>query len=299
MVAETEHGEVETVEAETVEQDDTPAQSTAVTSYRETGELAPVAAGGLTPMVMLDRALASGQGIEIIDKLMDLQERWEQNLGRKAFDNAMADAKASIPPIVKNREVDYTSSKGRTNYKHEDLAGIARVVDPILAAHGLSYRYRTEVEDGLIWVTCVMSHRDGHSEETRLPASRDESGGKNTIQALGSAVTYLQRYTLKAALGLSSAHDDDAAKADEREEDRAPLSEDRVKHIRDELEALGAEEAAFCEYLRVPNLMEMPAGRFSDACEALAAKRRHAEKAKAKAEAEATAAKGSAEGDQQ
>ena len=38
----------------------------------------------------------------------------------------------------------------------------------------------------------------------------DQSGNKNGFQAIGSAVTYLQRYTLKSALGLSAEVDDDA-----------------------------------------------------------------------------------------
>ena len=49
-------------------------------------------------------------------------------------------------------------------------------------------------------MTCVVSHRLGHSEENTLTAGRDESGNKNNIQAVGSTITYLQRYTLKAAL---------------------------------------------------------------------------------------------------
>src|SRR5580765_8436040 len=116
------------------------------TTARDEGDtsrqLAPFSS--LTPMGMLDRAIAQGAGIDILTKLMELQERYDRNLSRKAFDNAMAAAKAEIPIINKNREVDYTSSKGRTNYRHEDLAEIARTVDPILAKQGLSYRFRTE-----------------------------------------------------------------------------------------------------------------------------------------------------------
>jgi len=278
MVAETEILDAETGEPEA------PSRDVAV--HQDHQALATARPSGMTPMEMVEAAVTAGRDLAVIDKLMDLQERWERNQGKKAFDNAVADAKAKIPPIVKNREVDFTNKSGqRTHYRHEDMAGVARVVDPILSEFGLSYRYRTEIRDGIIWVTCILSHRDGYSEETALPAARDESGNKNSIQAMGSTVTYLQRYTIKAALGLASTHDDDAQSAEARAEDLEPLSEDRVKHIRSELESLGADEAAFCEYLKVPNLTEMPAGRFSDACQALAAKRRQAEKAKAQAEA--------------
>jgi hypothetical protein len=42
-----------------------------------------------------------------------------------------------------------------------------------------------------------------------LRAGADQSGAKNSIQAIGSTISYLQRYTLKAALGLAAANDDD------------------------------------------------------------------------------------------
>jgi hypothetical protein len=172
------------------------------------------AAPATTPMEMIDRAVASGASIDVLERLMSLQERWEANQGRRAFDAAIAAAKAEIPIINKNRTVDFTSAKGRTNYRHEDMAEIAKTVDPILSRYGLSYRYRTAQDGKAVTVTCIVSHRDGYSEETTLSTGIDESGNKNATQGIGSAVTYLQRYTLKAALGLAASTDDDARKAE-------------------------------------------------------------------------------------
>ncbi|MEP0323260.1 ERF family protein [Bauldia litoralis] len=182
-----------------------------------TREQPPVPAGEMTPMLMLDRAVQSGASMETLERLMALQERWERNQARAAFDRAMADAKAEIPVITKNRHVGFESKKAgasNTSYMHEDLGQIARTVDPILANHGLTYRFRTSSPiNEPVSVTCIVSHRDGHSEENTLSAGRDDSGNKNSIQSVGSTITYLQRYTLKAALGLAAAADDDGAKA--------------------------------------------------------------------------------------
>ncbi len=89
----------------------------------------------------------------------------------------------------------------------------SRRYPPKMAALGLSFRWRTDSDDGVVKVSCIISHRDGHSEETTLSAKPDGSGSKNAIQAIGSAVTYLQRYTLKAALGIAASKDDDGAAA--------------------------------------------------------------------------------------
>ena len=64
-----------------------------------------------TPMEMLNRAVMSGATPETLEKLLALQERWEQNQARKAFDTAIAAARAKIPPIKKNRTVSYGAGK--------------------------------------------------------------------------------------------------------------------------------------------------------------------------------------------
>src|SRR5262245_2601264 len=166
-----------------------------------------------TPMDKLNRALQTGASMEILERLMALQERWEAAEAKRAYNAAMADAKAELPIIVKNRQVGFEARKagaGRTDYKHEDLAEIVRIADPVLAKHGLYARFRTTSNPNEpITVTCVVSHRLGYSEENTLTAPRDDTGNKNSIQAIGSTITYLQRYTLKAALGLAAAEDDD------------------------------------------------------------------------------------------
>lgn len=223
----------------------------------------------MTPMAMLDRAIASGAGVDVLERLMALQERWQAGEARRAFDEAMAAAKSEIPVIAKNREVDFTSAKGRTNYRHEDLAEIARTVDPILSRHGLSYRYKVSSSPNEpVMVTCIVSHRSGHSEETTLSAGRDDSGNKNSIQQVGSTVTYLQRYTLKAALGLAASNDDDGAATETPDY----ISRDQLNQLIDLAEEVGANKELFCKYLRVGSLAEIPANKFDHAVKLLEAK---------------------------
>lgn len=226
----------------------------------------------ITPMAMLATAIDKGMSPDVLDKLMSLHERWEKNQARKAYDDAMAAAKAEIPVIFKNREVDFTSQKGRTNYRHEDLAEIARTVDPILGKHGLSYRFRTTSNaNEPVMVTCIVSHRLGHFEENTLCAGRDESGNKNSIQGVGSTITYLQRYTLKAALGLAASTDDDGRAAGTGA--GGPLSEDQVKVVRELLVDVQADETKFCKYMKVEKIEDIPAKKFENAKAALESKR--------------------------
>lgn len=234
-------------------------------------ERADAPSTALTPMDMVGRAVASGASIEVVEKLMALHERWEANQGRKAFDEAMAAAKVEIPIIFKSREVDFTSAKGRTHYRYEDLAEIAKTINPILGKHGLSYRFRTtSAANEPVTVTCIVSHRQGYSEENTLSAGRDESGNKNSIQAIGSTLTYLQRMTLKAALGLAASSDDDGASVNADD----LISEEQRDKLLSLIDEVGADVPKFCAYFRIDAIAGLPAPRFAEAVRLLEQRRR-------------------------
>lgn len=172
----------------------------------------------LTPADMIEKALSTGSGPEVMEKLLALQERWEAMQAKKAFDNAMAKLRENMPKIIKLQTVDYQPrDKPRVNYKYEALTDVTEPLAPVMSALGLSFRWRTESGKDGVKVTCIIAHRDGHSEETSLTANADVTGGKNAIQAIGSAVTYLQRYTLKAAVGVAADYDDDAQRVTPQE----------------------------------------------------------------------------------
>lgn len=208
--------------------------------------------GALTPMDLIDRALASGAGMEVIGKMMDYQERYERNQARKAFDAAIAAAKAEIPVIVKNRSGH--------NTRYADFAAIARAVDPILGQHGLSYRFRTS-QNGAINVTCILSHNAGHSEENTLSAAADTSGAKNAIQSIGSTLTYLQRYSLVQALGLAASDDDDGRASS----DGTTITDEQREIIQAAIVHVAADLPRFLRYFKIESLEDMPAARFQDA----------------------------------
>lgn len=251
-----------------------------VTPIAPSQELAPVQRQVITPMDMIMQAVSSGAQMEVVERLAALQERWQASEARKAFDAAMADAKAEIKPIFKKQQVDFTSPRGRTNYAYEALDDIAREVDPILAKHGLSYRHRSSQDGKKLTVMCVMSHRGGHREDcAELSADNDESGNKNSIQAVGSAATFLQRYTLKLALGLSTTKDTDG-RTIPADTAAGPITESQVKELSALADGIGQNRGDFCDWLSkdvdmdIGSFEEIPASKFARAKYALEAKRR-------------------------
>lgn len=233
----------------------------------------PVQSEGAAVLGMIER-VARDPGADM-DKMMQLMS-WRKEImseqKRAAFDEAMAAAKAEIPVISKNREVDFTSSKGRTHYKYEDLAEIARVVSPILARHGLSYRYRvTSNVNEPVTVTCIVSHRGGHFEEVTLMGGRDDTGGKNAIQQVASTLTYLQRMTLKAALGLAASDDDDGRSAAAAENVGA-ITAEQAAEIRRLLTANGKDEARFLRWAKAESVEAIRADYYQSCVDTITAK---------------------------
>ena len=174
---------------------------TAELVHQPNGYDAPLA---VTPMSLIEMAVGQGADIAKLEKLMELQLRWEANEAKKAFVVAINAFKANPPEITKNKLVAF----GQTSYSHATLDQVCGKVTESLSKHGISHRWRVEQIEGLIRVTCILTHELGHSEETTLCAGADMSGSKNAIQGIGSTVTYLERYTLLAATGLAAANTD-------------------------------------------------------------------------------------------
>ena len=229
----------------------------------ETPETGVVTA--ITPMDMLQIAVDKGADLDQLTKLMDLQERWEKNEARKAFVVAINAFKADPPRIFKNRHVSFSAKGGRTEYDHATLDQVCDLVGKALSDHGLSHRWDVEQgADAGINVTCVLTHILGHEERVTMRALPDDSGSKNLIQQIGSATTYLQRYTLLAATGLAATdQDDDGATATEF------IDADEKAELVALIKETKADNPKFLKYLGCKSLDEMPAYKFEEAKAAL------------------------------
>ena len=164
-------------------------------------ELPAVQQNQVTPMALVQLAVQQGANVDQLQKLMEMQLAWEANDARKAFVVALNAFKSNPPKIIKTKEVSFGS--GKTAYKHALAGAASEQIGAALAEHGISHRWDVQQADGgIIKVTCILTHALGHSERVTLQATPDTSGSKNSIQAIGSTVSYLQRYSLFAATGL-------------------------------------------------------------------------------------------------
>lgn len=159
-----------------------------------------------TPSDLLRMAVEQGADLDRLERLMALQERWEANNARKAYDTAFAAFKAEAVKIVKNREVTAGPLNGK---RYAELFAVVNAITPALSRHGLSSSWKiTKDERDWLEVTCTLKHIGGHTESVSMGGPPDVGGAKNAIQARASTVSYLERYTIKAITGLSEQNDD-------------------------------------------------------------------------------------------
>lgn len=221
----------------------------------------------ITPMEMLQMAVQQGADLEKLKQLMDLQERWEKNEARKAFVTAMNAFKENPPDIYKTKHVKF----GDTEYDHAILSNAADLIGAAMSKQGLSFRWDCDqLEGGTIRVTCVITHIQGHSERVSLQAGADQSGKKNNIQALGSTVSYLQRYTLFAATGLAAKNVDDDGHGSEIEH----ITESQAADLSSLIDEVKANKDSFCALFKINNISELPLKAYSHAVALVEAKRK-------------------------
>lgn len=215
--------------------------------------------------------------LNVLDRLLAVRREEENRLAVQAFNEAMAMAKGELQPVLKTHDVDFPVRErterdgtrreaGRVKYKYEEFADVARVVDPVFAKYGLSYRFRVSQSGTTVKVTTIISHALGHSEETSpLEAVADPgSTGMSNVQALGATLSYLQRYSLRASIGLAAGRDTDGVT-----NASPPIEADQIRELSDLIEETGSSEVTMLRLIGAGSVPEMTQDQFVRAKEVL------------------------------
>lgn len=204
------------------------------------------------PAQLMQIAVEKDADVDKLEKLMQLQERWNAGQAKTGFYEAFTKFQSELPVIEKRKTAH--------NTKYAPLSDIVEQIKPMLLANGLSFRFEQNHSDG-IEVTCVVTHSLGHSERTTMKASADTSGSKNSVQAIASTVTYLSRYTLTSALGISTADED----MDGRLPPPEIITEEQASELKGLLQEVDANVKAFCQSFGCGSVDLLPAKSYKRA----------------------------------
>ena len=111
---------------------------------------------------------------------------------------ALCKAQSEMGPARKGK----VNPAFRSNYA--DLASVIEAVQP-LHDNGLAYSQLVAVDGDIVGVRTVLRHVSGQTLDCGSMTARAKDA---SAQAIGSALTYLRRYSLMTACGIASADDD-------------------------------------------------------------------------------------------
>ena len=115
---------------------------------------------------------------------------------------ALAAAQGELEPAEKNSTAA-VGKEGKLKRKYADLTAMIDAVRKVLPKHGLSIAQIVLPTEGVAHVRTMLMHESGQwlASECRMPY--DNTGSKNTVQSMGSAITYARRYSLSALVGVA------------------------------------------------------------------------------------------------
>jgi len=181
----------------------------------ESTDLAPA-----SPSVSMFERLAMDPNVPVdkLEKLIELQERIMRHNAQAAFNAAFSKMQPKIPIIDEHGRIEV---KGTLRSTYAPLEDIHEVVKPITARHGFAIRHRTEWpqdRSGIIRIVGILSHEQGHSEESTFEAPMDRSDYRTDIQSMGSTVSYGRRYTTLDLLNIATRKADNDGQAGKQPE---------------------------------------------------------------------------------
>lgn len=146
---------------------------------------------------------------ETLEKLMGIRRELNAESAQKAFDTAMAELKAELPIIIKERGVP--TATGSIAYHYAPIEAIEIQIRPFLKKYGFSHTFDTDTAsaDGWVIAKCIVTHSQGHS---RVSTAKFPLGTKTQImsatQVFAAALTFANRRALCNAYGLVVAGED-------------------------------------------------------------------------------------------
>ena len=128
---------------------------------------------------------------------------------------ALIKAQSEMGSAVKDAQNPHFRSR------YASLAAVIDAVIPVLNANGVGVLQLPSIEGSEVRLTTILMHSSGQRLSSTVGAPM---GKRQDAQAVGSAITYLRRYSLQSIMGLP-VEDDDGNAASRRQPQRRQVPE--------------------------------------------------------------------------
>lgn len=179
-------------------------------------------------LAVIARAAADPQvDVTKMERLFALQERMLARQAEEAFNRAMSDCQAEMPKVLRD------ATNPSTNSRYARLESLNKAAIPVYTRHGFSLSFGSADCPTVDYhrITCVVSHKGGHTRNYQVDLPRDDMGAKGNqnktkMHGAGSTFSYGRRYLTLLIFNISLVNeDDDGNGQNERPKPRGPMSE--------------------------------------------------------------------------
>lgn len=220
--------------------------------------------------VISEAAANPNVDVEKLERLLNMQERILSRQAEIAFNSAFAEMQSEMPEITERGEI---AVNGQVRSRYAKFEDINEAVKPVLQKHGFAITFKTQTDKGSVTVTGILMHREGHRETTDMMLEADTSGSKNSVQSIGSSVSYAKRYVLNALLNITTrGEDDNGARGNIQY-----ITENQAADLKALADEVRADLPAFLKYMKVGKLEDLRASDYKTAVSAFEKKRRQNE----------------------
>lgn len=225
-------------------------------------------------MSMIERmATDASISIERVEQTFAFYQKVQADLARRAYDAAFAEMQPDLPEIDKRGKIIIKKKDGDEIIQSTPYAlweDTNKMIKPILAKHGFGLSFRITQTEARLTTTAILSHRDGHREETSFSAPIDSTGSKNNVQGWGSSFSYGKRYSGTAILNITTRGEDDDGKAAGAGATITEEQRDELVRMMDAKDFDMDRVAGFCRHFKVPTIDDLPLAKFEAAKAAIA-----------------------------
>lgn len=197
-----------------------------------------------------------------LERLMLMAQSERAVQAKQAFGVAMKNAQDEMGNVRADAHNPQTKSK------YASYGALDRAIRPIYTKHGFALTFDTG-EGGPadhVRVICEVFHEAGHTRSYHFDMPADGKGAKGgdvmtKTHAAGSAMSYGQRYLLKAIFNIVVGDDDDGNSAS----GQGPVTSDQAVTIRELIDRTGADIERFCKFFKIEAVPDLPAKKYEEA----------------------------------
>lgn len=163
---------------------------------------------------------------------------------REAFQTAFVAMAAEMPQVTKEGVVELKNKEGHRfgSYKYALWEDMDEAIRPILNRHGFALTFSQIANGkGQVVVRGTLMHVDGHSIDAEREMPPDVGPGRNSLQAIGSAISYAKRYLAEGLCNIVRKGEDD----DGRSADKKVVTDAQIKELTKLLQAVSTTPETF------------------------------------------------------